>query len=186
MKAATEKPQPQYRVGQFESGCMSTIAIVVDGAAILINLVPFIGQASAYFITACGFIGFGIWFILKDISLVQPLQLLSGAGNLLGEMVTIGVWPGVSIAVVASVVISRIEDRANIRIPIPSKETIKKLVKPQTLIRADVGAAAKNASLGPRKQTLYSNPRTKTPRASIPPLPGTERGSSTRPKIPTI
>lgn len=106
-----EQSKKKRRITNVTAVFMVVVAIIMD----------FLGPIG----TVGGTIIFFIWFTLLNIPLIGPKQLVRWGLNLVGEVVTAGVWTGMTVGILLMIGVTRAEDKLGIdvlgKIPIAKK-----------------------------------------------------------------
>ncbi len=63
-----------------------------------------------------GTIIFALWFVMLQVPLIGPKQLVRWGLNFLGEAATAGVWAGMTVGVTMMILLTRTEDRLGVNI----------------------------------------------------------------------
>ncbi|OGG51013.1 hypothetical protein A2763_00205 [Candidatus Kaiserbacteria bacterium RIFCSPHIGHO2_01_FULL_54_36] len=86
------------RISLATGGLMIACAIVIDSFQFLLDLIPFVGWALAWFVSIVAALVFGIWLSHHDVSMMHHKRALRFLGTMLGEFIpvvnAIPLWTG--------------------------------------------------------------------------------------------
>lgn len=116
------------KIGWLNALSLLTVAVCVDIAGALIQIVIFIGQAGGYIITALGVALFAMWFYVSDIEILSPRMIASLGANGAGEIISAGAWTGFTFYVVLAILWNNAEDIAGAVAPKPLKKAARAAV----------------------------------------------------------
>lgn len=98
------------RINNFSAGSLILVALLLD----LVSLIPVVNIVSSFL----AILIFGVWFYILGVGFINPKRFATAIIALVVEMVPVISWlPGLTAAVIATVIMVKSEDRLGIKIP---------------------------------------------------------------------
>jgi len=114
----TAKIKKEPRVSAVSATLMICTAIIFD----LVSLIPLINIITG----ALALLTFGMWFIIKDVSLVSPSRLTTGLlAGIIEVYPVLSMLPATTIGVIIVIISSRFEDKTGVKVPLSAKPKVQ-------------------------------------------------------------
>ena len=108
----------QERIPAGTKGAMIATALLFDGINAAVNLIPFLGQVLSVLVSIIAYMLFAFWFLMRGVGFVNPKRAVSFFGSSTIELIPIlNVLPGVTLGVVLTIYMVKLEDTAGIKMP---------------------------------------------------------------------
>lgn len=107
-----QKPQ---RINNFQGASLILVAIILD----LLSLIPVVN----ILVSGLAVLIFGVWFYMLGVGFINPRRFAAAAMSFLVEIIPFISWlPGITVAVITTIIMVKSEDKLGIKLPVPGKK----------------------------------------------------------------
>lgn len=106
------------RINAITAGAMIFVALALDLSGLLLDTLFFFAPIFGFIISFIAWILFAIWFLLLGIGLLSARRLAAfGSGIVIEAVPVLNMLPGITVSVVAIIIMVKLEDRLGVKLP---------------------------------------------------------------------